>query len=191
MKTRIQILEKQIKDIRHQINEVLASPYPFTVKPLKINAYGEGEIHATFETFSSEYLYVMSLKAATIGDDMVTVIGNVDFADDEGSVTITGKGDAFRVMATVVEITKQVVNDQSTVKRFLESTPHADIAESPYIVDMLTFTAFEQSRRRLYERIARTVPGYTIVKKEGVDYTLLADKVPAEKKRVLKDLLGG
>lgn len=189
-KRKISVLERKINSLKRQINEVLASPYPFTMKPLKITSYGEGLIQAEFEASSSTYLYIISLKAATISDGDVAVIGNIDFADEEGSVTITGKGDAFRVMATIVEITKQIVNDQGMIKKFLESTPAAEAAKPPYIVDILTFTAFEQSRRKLYERIARTVPGYTVVKKEGVDFTLLSDKIPAEKKQVLKDLLG-
>lgn len=189
-KAQIARLEESIRSLRKQINEVLASPYPFTLRPLRIHPDGEGEIYAEFEAFSNKYIYGITLTTGILPDKTAAVMGDVVFADESGEITVTGKGDAFRVMATVIEITKQIVNDSALMKRYIEATSPKGAAKPPFTIDILTFSAHEPSRRKLYERVARTVPGYTIVKKQEGYFTLLSDKIPAEKKELLKDLIG-
>lgn len=186
---KIQHLQERINNLKSKINEVLSSPYPFTIDTVDVGIY-EAEVSASFTSAGSEYMYTMLLEPMILGKDIV-LVGEVIFADEDNEVKLTGKGDAFRVMATVIEITRKLLTDQSIVGRYTKALSH-DFSESkiPSSIEAVKFSAdpSEISRLKLYERIAKNLPGFTLITKtyDG-DFFLLSNKTPTRKKQKVKN----
>lgn len=184
MNTRIQRLEESIKSLRKQINEVLASPYPFKLNRPE-ESFSGYEVVAEFASAAANYFYNMEIYPVEVEDDEPAIVAEISFVDEQGSFNVTGKGDAFRVMATVLEITKKILNDDLTVATIIDDIlPGTD--REPYI-DVITFTSItsEHSRMKLYKRIAQSTPGFTYMGGREGSFYIVNNKIEPERKQAI------
>jgi hypothetical protein len=186
-KKHLRLLEAQISQLKkkiaeqRRINEVLASPYKFIIRT--VDRY----IKAKFSAAAADYTYHMMLQHVIVNGELV-IVGNIVFTDENDGITLTGKGDAFKVLATVLEITKQAVRDRQAINRYRHNKVDEEVENIPDHIEVLTFSADvdEPSRVRLYEKLARSTPGYTLVRVEDGDFIVVSNKMPQEK---VKDVL--
>lgn len=184
----LRYLEEEVKNLRGMINEILTSPYSYDIDEIDWGQWG-AEISASFTSASIGYNYTMVVSYTTVDDDVV-LIGAIEFADEDDELKLTGKGDAFRVMATVIDISRDIVTHKNIINKFVDSVVKSNERkdyDTPQSIEILTFSASmaEPSRVRLYERIAKSIPGYRLVSKRDGLFFLLSDKMPAEKQENL------
>lgn len=190
VKRSLRLLEIQVAQLRKmiteqkKIDEVLASPYDYTTR------ISGDAIVSEFSSMSGRYVYKMHLNPTYVNDDIV-VVGDIEFADDEGKLKITGKGDAFRIFATVLTITKEVANNEQLIARIIRNMTEKG-AEIPKYVGLLLFAADlrEPSRFKLYQRLAKNAQGYSLVKIQKGAFVLASDKMPIEKREKAVKTLG-
>jgi hypothetical protein len=177
--------------IQEILCEVLASPYPYSIRQAKGNV-----ITATFETPAGlGYRYFMTLTPKLFKDGTVAVEGDVRFSDEGGRTGVTGEGDAFRIMATVLDITKKLASKTLMVWDFLSDEYGEDFLRTiedrdgqiPRKVEILEFSADpeEPSRVRLYRRLAKSIPGYSVFESGVGDFTLIANNILDKKQEIL------
>lgn len=185
---RIKILESKIQ----QLKEVLTRPYPYRILGHQIFVQ-RARVVAEFESAGSDYKYYMDLyplELYAIPDVGVSIAGVVVFEDIvDRTIRVTGKGDAFKVLATVIEITKELVTNTNLIQDVIERIVGARIPEKEKdkvtAVEALVFeaSAEEPSRVRLYDRIVRNTPGYTLVQKVDEAYILIKNGLDNDRQR--------
>lgn len=120
------------------LNELLSSTYPWTYKK-KSDDYLDIQFDADPGTVSVNFWFNELMQEELLA-------ASVSF-NRGGHHSLTGKGDAFKVMATVIAIIKEVV--------------------AKYKFDVLYFSADpgEKSRVSLYDKLSKKLlmPGYEIV----------------------------
>lgn len=172
------------------LNEVLASPYPY-----KIRQPDEEVLSASFETLAGVgYRYIMILSAQFFDDGSVAVKGDVRFSDEKGRIKLTGEGDAFKIMATVLEITRKLANNSAVIWQFLVNEIDEDTFDDmeeqgliPKKIEILEFQAAseEPSRVRLYRRITKSVPGYNVFEPKTGEFFLIANTIMNKKQEII------
>lgn len=179
-----------------KIFEVLDKPYSHNIDNIK---YAQGvrsnaTITANFDSEHSKFEYVMMISDVKIPGD-IAIVGTITFQDavDE-TIRLTGKGEAFRVLATVHEITKHIVNDPLILKDYVSkiySNAPQEAKDKTRFVEVLTFSASrdEPSRVKLYERLAKRIRGFSIARQSQTEHILISDKTDLERKSEILDKL--
>lgn len=176
-----------------RLNEVLASPYPYELRMVDVGHDLIAE--ATFESEGGLYTYHMVLYTLRFKDGDLAIQGNIIFTDEDEDITLTGRGDAFRVMATVLAITRKIGNNKSVINQYLKKHLGNEDFQNlesegkiPDKVGVLKFSADEDepSRVRLYRRITKSLSGYNVFEpKVGVFY-LIVDTLLNKKQEIIK-----
>lgn len=119
--------------LEKMLSESLTSPIPYEwerVTPKNATA--------SFNVDDKKYIVSFSLSENVSTRLRGNIISDVDFVmkDDNGSyyTDITGTGNSFKIFSTVIQIIKEFISKNN--------------------VDILTFSAEEPSRKKLYLRLA-------------------------------------
>jgi hypothetical protein len=129
-------------------------------KPYKFEPYNitKTDKQYGFETSQGEY-YIVSMLMNSFDEDKTTLIA---FETEDGNMGMTNKGDAFRVMATVIDIIKKE-------KKFLQKA------------NIIHFEADSQDkgRQKLYARLgkmlAKDLNKKLFIRKQGGFVYVIAD----------------
>ena len=126
---------------RFLLFEAFTSPYDWWISGKDADG-----VNAEFATGDGRNIEVLASKYT--GNDSVA---ELEFSDAE-QYGVTGQGDAFRIFSTIVSIAK------------------AMLANKRYGIKVLTFSASEPSRRKLYARmLKRLAKPYSVARIDGVD----------------------
>ncbi len=189
-----------------KLNEVMDNPFNWKLDSIR----RDGELYtfeASFETdegIEYEYNFNFDLSVAKdkllLGGDIVFANEDVEF---EKSVDVTGDGNAFRVFATVLDITNTVFKKKDKLfseidEKYVKMDYSDDVFDRFDLIDdyigFIKFSASGGSKVKLYDKIIERFFnkfGMNLVDREetpwgDVDYLMLNQRLDKSYKREIE-----